>query len=239
MRRIPRAAFSRQAIVSSTRRSSRRASCSARAIIEDSRSRPLAYLFSAGSRRQRLRRQAIHHRRRSRRRRHLRRLFLRSSDRAVSNGVQCAELHGHYSINELAARVAMLARQYNDALVAVERNNHGYAVLVSLTMGQGYTNLYQTGGQPGWVTNVVTRPRMLENFAACCRPRRSCFSVRACWRNAAPSFVIPTAHVRPPQAPTTTPSWQWPICARPCAPSCGVTPPRSMPELTFTMLQAA
>ena len=32
---------------------------------------------------------------------------------------------------------------YNDALVAVERNNHGYAVLVNLTMGQGYTNLYQ------------------------------------------------------------------------------------------------
>lgn len=82
-----------------------------------------------------------------------------------SNGVQCAELQGHYSINELAAHVARLARMYNDALVAVERNNHGYAVLVSLTMGQGYTNLYQTGGQPGWVTNVATRPRMLENLA--------------------------------------------------------------------------
>jgi hypothetical protein len=33
-------------------------------------------------------------------------------------------------------------------------------------MGQGYTNVYQSGGQPGWLTNVATRPRMLENLAA-------------------------------------------------------------------------
>jgi hypothetical protein len=83
-----------------------------------------------------------------------------------ANGVQCAELHGHFSTHELAARVALLARKYNEALVAVERNNHGYAVLAHLMMGQGYTNVYQTGGQPGWLTNVATRPRMLENFAA-------------------------------------------------------------------------
>jgi len=81
-------------------------------------------------------------------------------------GTQCAELHGHFPPSELAARVALLARKYNDALVAVERNNHGYAVLSHLMMGQGHTNVYQTGGQPGWLTNVVTRPRMLENFAA-------------------------------------------------------------------------
>jgi len=83
-----------------------------------------------------------------------------------SNGVQCAELQGHFSINELAARVALLARKYNEALVAVERNNHGYAVLSNLMMSQGYTNVYQAGGQPGWLTNVATRPRMLENLAA-------------------------------------------------------------------------
>ena len=81
-------------------------------------------------------------------------------------GVQCAELHGHFSTQELAARVAVLARRYNDALVAVERNNHGHAVLAHLMMSQGYTNVYQAGGQPGWLTNVATRPRMLENFAA-------------------------------------------------------------------------
>jgi len=80
-------------------------------------------------------------------------------------GVQCAELYGHFPPQALAARVAVLARKYNDALVAVERNNHGHAVLVHLMMGQGYTNVYQADGQPGWLTNVATRPRMLENLA--------------------------------------------------------------------------
>jgi hypothetical protein len=82
----------------------------------------------------------------------------------VSGGVQCAELHGHFPPQELAARVAVLAHKYNDALVAVERNNHGHAVLAHLTMGQAYTNIYKTDGQLGWLTNVVTRPRMLEHF---------------------------------------------------------------------------
>jgi len=82
------------------------------------------------------------------------------------NGTQCAELHGHFPPQELAARVAFLARKYNNALVAVERNNHGHAVLASLTMGQGYLNLYKADGQPGWLTNVATRPRMLETIAA-------------------------------------------------------------------------
>ncbi len=82
------------------------------------------------------------------------------------SGVQCAELHGHFPPQTLAARVKVLAHKYNDALVAIERNNHGHAVLALLLMGQGYINVYQSGGQPGWVTNVATRPRMLEHFAA-------------------------------------------------------------------------
>jgi hypothetical protein len=83
-----------------------------------------------------------------------------------SSGVQCAELHGHLSPHDLAARVAILAHKYNDALVAVERNNHGHAVLAHLMMGQGYTHVYKSGGQPGWLTTSASRPRMLENFAA-------------------------------------------------------------------------
>ena len=60
--------------------------------------------------------------------------------------------------------VALLARQYNDALVAVERNNHGHAVIAHLLTGQKYTNLYDSGGDWGWLTNAVTRPRMLANL---------------------------------------------------------------------------
>lgn len=83
----------------------------------------------------------------------------------VESGLQCAELHGHFNPQDLAARVALLAQGYNNALVAVERNNHGYAVLAHLTMNQGYTNLYKSGGQTGWLTTAASRPRMLENFA--------------------------------------------------------------------------
>jgi len=83
-----------------------------------------------------------------------------------ASGMQCAELHGHFPPQELAARIAVLARDYNKALVAIERNNHGHAVLAHLTMNHGYMNLYQAGGQPGWLTTLATRPRMLENFGA-------------------------------------------------------------------------
>ena len=42
------------------------------------------------------------------------------------SGIQCAELHGHFPPRELAKRVIALAKTYNYALIAVERNNHGY-----------------------------------------------------------------------------------------------------------------
>jgi Terminase RNaseH-like domain len=82
----------------------------------------------------------------------------------VSSGMQIAELHGHFPPQELAAPVGVLAHKYNDALVAIERNNHGHAVIAHLTMGQAYTNLYKSDNQLGWLTNVVSRPRMLEHF---------------------------------------------------------------------------
>ena len=80
-------------------------------------------------------------------------------------GIQCAELHGHFPPYELARRLVALGRTYENALIAVERNNHGYGVLAHLK-DLGYDNLYQQGGQEGWLTNVVTRPAMIENLAA-------------------------------------------------------------------------
>jgi hypothetical protein len=81
-------------------------------------------------------------------------------------GLQCAELHGHFPPQELAALVVVLAHNYNDALVAVERNNHGHAVLAYLTVNNGYTNVYKSGEQSGWLTTAASRPRMLGNFGA-------------------------------------------------------------------------
>jgi hypothetical protein len=79
-------------------------------------------------------------------------------------GIQCAELHGHFPPFELARRVAELGNRYELALVAVERNNHGYAVLAHLNHLE-YRNLYHKGGQPGWLTSAATRPAMIENMA--------------------------------------------------------------------------
>ena len=85
-------------------------------------------------------------------------------DRAT--GMQCAELHGHYTPAELAIKVAALAREYNDAVIAVERNNHGHAVLSYLRIVEQAPNLYAPEGKDGWLTTAASRPAMIENLAA-------------------------------------------------------------------------
>ncbi len=80
-------------------------------------------------------------------------------------GMQCAELHGHFPPRELANKLVELANVYNQALLVVERNNHGYGVLANLRAG-GSTNIYRDGGQDGWLTSAVSRPAMIENLAA-------------------------------------------------------------------------
>ena len=80
------------------------------------------------------------------------------------DGRQCAELHGHFTPAELAARVAELGHEYGDALIAVERNNHGHAVLAHLTAAK-YPNLFSQGNQLGWLTSVASRPGMIEHLA--------------------------------------------------------------------------
>jgi len=82
-------------------------------------------------------------------------------------GLQCAELLAHLGPAELAPKVAELAREYNGGLIAIERNNHGHAVLAHLMQLPGAESLwvYQQGGKAGWLTNVASRPRMLAILA--------------------------------------------------------------------------
>jgi len=82
-----------------------------------------------------------------------------------SLGLQCAELHGHFPPFELARKVAALGRTFESALVAVERNNHGYGVLAHLKE-LNYENIFQQSGQDGWLTSAASRPAMIENLAA-------------------------------------------------------------------------
>jgi hypothetical protein len=80
-------------------------------------------------------------------------------------GLQCAELRGHFSPFELARRVVELGGNYGRALLAVERNNHGYGVLAHLR-DMEYSNIFEQGGQLGWLTSAVSRPAMIENMTA-------------------------------------------------------------------------
>jgi hypothetical protein len=80
-------------------------------------------------------------------------------------GTQCAELLGHYPPRELAQKLVELGKEYNFALAAVEKNNHGHAVLAYLRMKE-YPNVFAQKGQDGWLTSAVSRPAMIENLAS-------------------------------------------------------------------------
>jgi hypothetical protein len=80
-------------------------------------------------------------------------------------GTQCAEFHGHCAPRELAQKISDLGHEYNAALLAVERNNHGGAVLACLET-IGYHRVFLQKGQQGWWTSAVSRPAMIENLAA-------------------------------------------------------------------------
>jgi len=79
--------------------------------------------------------------------------------------MQCAELRGHYPPRELAGRILEMAKEYNDALLAIERNNHGHGVLAHVRNAK-YLNVYMEGKQDGWLTSAVTRPAMIENLVS-------------------------------------------------------------------------
>ena len=80
------------------------------------------------------------------------------------SGMQCAELHARLTPAELAMESARLGKQYNEALIAVERNNHGHAVLAHL--GRIYDNVYEQRGAAGFLTNAASRPEVLANLEA-------------------------------------------------------------------------
>jgi Terminase RNaseH-like domain len=84
----------------------------------------------------------------------------------LQSGLQCAELQGHLNPREMARVSAAAARQYNGALLAIERNNHGLAVLAYLSTVERYSSIYEQRGMPGWLTTAVTRPEMIETMGA-------------------------------------------------------------------------
>ncbi len=84
----------------------------------------------------------------------------------IDTGMQCAELQAKLSPLELAEEAARLAKEYNGALLVVERNNHGSAVLAYLHTVSKYSRIYAQDGQDGWLTSSVARSRTLADMAA-------------------------------------------------------------------------
>lgn len=72
--------------------------------------------------------------------------------------------------SDFAHRVNDLAHIYQNPgnvlpLVAIERNNHGHAVLLELEEHLHYPNLFRTEDEKlGWLTDRVTRPVMVDVF---------------------------------------------------------------------------
>jgi hypothetical protein len=82
----------------------------------------------------------------------------------LATGLQCAELRERLRPAELARVSAELAKEYGGALVAVERNNHGAAVLAYLETRERYHRVYRQGGEAGWLTSAASKPEMIARM---------------------------------------------------------------------------
>ncbi len=105
-------------------------------------------------------------------------------------GVEVAEVHGHWEAGVYAHHLAAACRRYNNALIAVEQNNHGGTVLHVLKTDERYPALYayegmdapappanaravtQDDGKLGWPTNRATKPVIIDGLAMTIKERR-------------------------------------------------------------------
>jgi hypothetical protein len=84
----------------------------------------------------------------------------------LTTGMQCAEFAAHLGGLELAKFVTALARDYNNAVLVVERNNHGTGVLALCESVCGYSPIFRQNNQPGWLTTSISRPAILGQLNA-------------------------------------------------------------------------
>lgn len=79
-------------------------------------------------------------------------------------GEQVAYLHGTYTPGKWGELLVELATHYNNALLVIERNNHGHATLLKC-QELFYMNLYvHEDSQYGWPTTAKTKPLMIDAF---------------------------------------------------------------------------
>jgi hypothetical protein len=80
-----------------------------------------------------------------------------------STGAHVATIDGQFPPHDLARASVVLCSEYNHAILVVERNNHGHAVLQAAQREQRYKKIYEhEDKKPGWPTTPVTRPIVLD-----------------------------------------------------------------------------
>ncbi len=92
----------------------------------------------------------------------------------IATGLQCAEVRERLRPEDLARVSVELAKEYGGALIAVERNNHGAAVLAYIETREGYRRLYRQHGEAGWLTSAASKPEMVARMGVllCDTPER-------------------------------------------------------------------
>ncbi len=79
---------------------------------------------------------------------------------------QVAAIHGLAAPQDMAKLAVDLCRRYNNAVLAVERENHGHAALLKCVELKYRKYLYcEKPNRVGWSTNAVTRPVMIDDLA--------------------------------------------------------------------------
>jgi len=65
--------------------------------------------------------------------------------------------------SDLAVRIQMLSKKYNDALTLVESNNTGHSVILALTHN-GFLKFWKDENNNDWLTTSKTKPEIMENL---------------------------------------------------------------------------
>lgn len=89
-------------------------------------------------------------------------------------GAHVATLHGQLQTWRMGELLSDIGHAYNDAMVVVERNNHGHAVLQSLQYASNdrkpYRNIYMgRDDKPGWLSTETSRAAALEALESAIR----------------------------------------------------------------------
>lgn len=112
-------------------------------------------------------------------------------------GIEVATLHGWWPLHVYADKLMALGRRYNTAMLAVERNNHGHAVLQRIAFGMTSEGIepYQPNriyrhvsidaktrkpeSRIGWPTDQIAKPLMATALERLIADHPECFRDKA------------------------------------------------------------